>query len=504
MSKIKKLAGETAIYGLGSIVPRLLNFLLFPLHTRIFDPAAYGVISYLYVFVAFLNIVYTFGMETAYFRYATKPGADPKRVFNLAQTAVLIISVVLSGLFIIFAKPLASCLDIPGRSSYIILLAVIMFLDAAVAIPFAKLRLEKKAFRFALAKIINVLILVGLNLYFFLIAYWLAAKRFSLDFHLIAAYVKQTGYGIEYVFIANLIANAFYLLFFCRILLNWRPAFNREVLPGMLTYAYPIMLTGLAGMTNEMFSRWTLEWWLPPNFYPGKSSMYALGVFAACYKYAVFMSLTVQAFRFAAEPFFFSHASEKNSPELFARVNHFFIIVCSFILLAVTVNMDILKYLLGGQAYYEGLAVVPILLLGYLFLGVYYNFSVWFKLTDRTYYGTIITVGGAVLTIALNFILIPIAGYMGSSWASLLCYFLMAVSCYILGQRYYPIPYKNAQSTAYILLACFLIWFAEKVPLTNPLSAVGLHWLLMAVFLIIVYLIERKGIKESRYESNPK
>lgn len=504
MSKIKKLAGETAIYGFGSIVPRLLNFLLFPLHTRVFDPAAYGVISYLYVFVAFLNIVYTFGMETAYFRFATKAGADPARVFNLAQTAVLILSTVFSGLFIIFAHPLASCLSIPGRSSYIVLLAVIMFIDAAVAIPFAKLRLEKKAFWFALAKIVNVLILVGLNLYFFLFAYWLAVHQVSFDFHLISAYVKQSSYGIEYVFIANLVANAFYLVFFYRILLSWRPEFDKQVLPSLFTYAYPIMLTGLAGMTNEMFSRWTLEWWLPDNFYPGKSSMYALGVFAACYKYAVFMSLTVQAFRFAAEPFFFSHAAEKNSPELFARVNHFFIIVCSFILLAVTVNMDVLKYLLGGKAYYEGLAVVPILLLGYLFLGVYYNFSVWFKLTDRTYYGTIITVGGAVLTIALNFVLIPLAGYMGSSWASLICYFLMAVSCYWIGQRYYPIPYKNVQSAAYILLACFFIWIAQKAPLTNPLSAFGLHWLLMAVFLLIVYLVEKKNTGAADYESNPK
>jgi O-antigen/teichoic acid export membrane protein len=208
MSRIKKLAGETAIYGLGSIIPRLLNFLLFPLHTRIFDPAAYGVISYLYVFVAFLNIIYTFGMETAYFRYATKPGAAPAAVFNIAQTAVLLISGALSLIFIIFAAPLARCLDIPGRSHYIILLAIIMFIDAVVAIPFAQLRLEKKALRFAVAKIINVLLLVGLNIYFFLVAYWLSANQITFDFGLIAKYIKHSHYGMEYVFIANLLANA--------------------------------------------------------------------------------------------------------------------------------------------------------------------------------------------------------------------------------------------------------------------------------------------------------
>lgn len=493
MSKIKKLAGETAIYGLGSIVPRLLNFLLFPLHTRIFDPAAYGVISYLYVFVAFLNIVYTFGMETAYFRYATKVGAEPERAFNIAQTAVLLISATLSVSFIIFAKPLAGYLDIPGKSHYIVLLSVIMFIDAAVAIPFAQLRLEKKAFRFAFARIVNVLLLVGLNIYFFLIAYWLASHQMTFNFGLISEYVKKSPYGIEYVFIANLIANAFYLLFFYKILFKWRPTFDRQTLPAMLYYAYPIMLTGLAGMTNEMFSRWTLEWWLPDNFYPGKSSLYALGVFSACYKYAVFMSLAIQAFRFAAEPFFFSHAVDKNSPMLFSRVNHFFIILCSFILLAVSINMDILKYLLGGQAYYEGLKVVPILLLGYLFLGVYYNFSVWFKLTDRTYYGTLITVAGAILTILLNFMLIPMAGYMGSSWASLICYFFMAVACYALGQKYYPIPYKIWRGGAYILFAMGLIWVAEVSAIGNPGWACAFHFSLMGGFLIVAYFVEMKN-----------
>ncbi len=492
MSKIKKLAGETAIYGLGSIIPRLLNFLLFPLHTRVFDPAAYGVISYLYVFVAFLNIIYTFGMETAYFRFATKEGADPNRAFNLAQTAVLLISTALSVVFILFSQPLANAIGIPGKAQYLVLLSVIMFIDAAVAIPFAKLRLEKKPSRFAIAKIINVFLLVGLNLYFFLFSYWLVTKHITFNFQAITAYIQNSRFGIEYVFIANLVANAFYLFYFYRILLKWRPTFDRKIFPNMLSYAYPIMITGLAGMTNEMFSRWTLEWWLPPNFYPGKSSMYALGVFAACYKYAVFMSLTIQAFRFAAEPFFFSHAYEKNSPKLFARVNHFFIIICSFILLAVTINMDVLKYLLGGRAYYEGLKVVPILLLGYLFLGVYYNFSVWFKLTDRTYYGTFITIGGALLTIVLNFLFIPVSGYVGSSWASLICYFSMAVSCYWLGQKYYPIPYRNWRSFAYVVLACLLIWLSQFVAITSTITAFSFHCLLMAVYVAIAWLVETR------------
>jgi len=493
LSKISKLAGETALYGLGSIIPRFLNFLLFPLHTRVFNPEDYGVISYLYVFVAFLNIVYTFGMETAYFRFATKDGNDPKKVFNIAQTTVIILSLSLSGLFIVFASPLASSLSIQGKEHYIIWLAVIMFIDGVVALPFARLRLEKKPLRFAFARIVNVVILVGLNLYFFVIADWLIQGEISFDIKRLAeAATGDNRYGIEYVFLANLIANGFYILFFIKMLAAWRPGLDKGIFSSMFRYAYPVMLTGLAGMTNEMFSRWTLEWWLPDNFYHGKSSMYAIGVFSAAYKYAVIMSLAIQAFRFAAEPFFFSSAKDKNSPELFAKVNHYFVIVTSFILLAVTINIDVLRLLVGGEAYYEGLVTVPILLAGYLFLGVYYNLSIWFKLTDKTYYGTMITAGGAILTIVLNFVLIPVWGYVGSSWASLTCYFSMAVSCYLLGQKHFPIPYQWAISAGYILFSVALVFVSNQFTFDNQITATGFHLLIMAIFLLAVFLLERK------------
>ncbi|MBX2941845.1 MAG: polysaccharide biosynthesis C-terminal domain-containing protein [Cyclobacteriaceae bacterium] len=496
MSKISILAGETALYGLGSIVPRFLNFLLFPLHTRVFNPEDYGVVSYLYVFVAFLNIVYTFGMETAYFRYATKEGGDPKKIFNIAQTTVVVLSLAMSGIFILFANPIASGLSIPGKEHYIVWLAIIMFIDGVVALPFAKLRLEKKPLKFAFARIVNVLILIGLNLYFFIIADWLVQGGISFDIkRLTDAATTESKYGIEYVFLANLVANAFYILFFIKILAAWRPKIDKAIFASMFKYAYPVMLTGLAGMTNEMFSRWTLEWWLPDNFYAGKSSMYAIGVFSAAYKYAMIMNLAIQAFRFAAEPFFFSNAKDKNSPELFARVNHFFVIVTSFILLSVTINIDVLKFLVGGEAYYEGLVTVPILLAGYLFLGVYYNFSIWFKLTDKTYYGTIITVGGAILTIVLNFALIPVWGYVGSSWASLACYFSMAVACYLIGQKYYPIPYNITRGLAYILLAFFLVVLSKQITTSSQSMTTVFHIVLMLVFAIVAYLVERKKFK---------
>lgn len=225
--------------------------------------------------------------------------------------------------------------------------------------------------------------------------------------------------------------------------------------------------------------------------------MYAIGVFSAAYKYAVIMSLAIQAFRFAAEPFFFSNAANKNSPKLFAQVNHYFVIVTSFILLAVTINIDILKYLVGGSDYYEGLITVPILLAGYLFLGVYYNFSVWFKLTDKTYFGTVITLGGALITIILNFLLIPVWGYVGSSWASLACYFAMAMACYITGQRHYPIPYKIYSGFKYIILALVFVYLADLFPTTSQLLATSLHILCMIIFIAIAYLLERKSFSNN-------
>jgi O-antigen/teichoic acid export membrane protein len=256
-----------------------------------------------------------------------------------------------------------------------------------------------------------------------------------------------------------------------------------------------MLLTGLAGMTNEMFSRQTLDWWLPENFYPGQSPEYALGVFGACYKLAVLMSLAVQAFRYAAEPFFFSNASDKESPQLFARVNHYFIIVCCILLLGVVINLDILKYLLGDSQYWEGLPVVPILLLGYLFYGVYYNLNVWFKLTDKTYYGTIIMVTGAFITIVANYYLIPVAGYMGSSWATLTCYFTMTAICYVLGQKYYPIPYDVPKSLSYIVFTTLLAYAVNSIFIENQWAATSFHILVLLAYLFIVYLIEKKGLR---------
>jgi O-antigen/teichoic acid export membrane protein len=478
MSKIKKLAGETVLYGLGSILPRFLNFLLVYLHTDVFRPEAYGVITKLMAYVAVVNTIFMFGMETAYFRFASKPGADEKKIFNITQSVVLAISGFLSILFIVLSDPIATSLDVDGRGDLVIWLVLIMLIDASVAIPFARLRLQKRALKFVTGKLINIAILIGLNIYFLKFA------------------ASQPDIG--FVFLANLIANAFYLFFFGTILLSWRPVYDRELTPKVFSYSYPIMLTGLAGITNEMFSRITLEEWLPEGFYPGKSNEYALGVFGACYKFGVLMNLAIQAFRYAAEPFFFTNAAEKNSPQLFAKVNHYFVIVCCVLLLGVSVNLDILKYFLASSEYWEGLNIVPVLLLAYLFLGVYYNMSVWFKLTDRTYFGTIITVGGVLVTIIANYYLIPLYGYEGSAWAALMCYATMTVTCYLIGQKFYPIPYLIVKAFAYIGSTLFIIYAINKMQIGDEIVATLIHMLVVVAYVVVVFLIERKELLKSR------
>lgn len=479
MNKLKRLAGETALYGLGSIVPRMINFLQVPLYTiNMFSEAEYGEITKLYAYVAVVNIVYMFGMETAYFRFATKPNADPKRIFNLAQTSVILISGTLTLLMLSGAAPISSALE-ASNPSFVTWLVVTMFIDALVAVPFAQLRLQKKAFQFATAKILNVVIVLSLNYYFL---------KFNYD----------PSIGVGYVFLATLIANALFILFFIKTLLAWRPTWDKTLSPQMFGYAYPVMITGLAGMVNEMFSRSMLDWWLPENFYEGVSQKDAGGLFGAAYKFAVFMNLGVQAFRYAAEPFFFSNSQDKNSPKLFANINHFFVIACCIVWLGISINMDILKYLVG-ENFWLGLNIVPVLLLAYLLLGVYYNFSVWFKLTDKTHYGTLISIIGAVITVAGNYFLIPIAGFMGSAIAAVLCYAAMAAICFGLGQKYYPIPYWMSRDIGYIVFTGALIRLISNVQLDSQWLATGFHAVVIIAFLGLIYWIEKKNLSRSTH-----
>jgi O-antigen/teichoic acid export membrane protein len=492
LSTLRKLAGETVIYGASSILGRLLNYLLVPYYTYVFAAGQYGIITEFYAYVAFLNVLYTYGMETAYFRFATTNRSDEPAVFNKATSAILFTSLIFSGLLFLLATPITTALDYPGKEHYIRWFALILAIDAVVAIPFARLRLQGKSVYFAVAKLINILINIGLNI-FFLSVFPGIIRGESLGFlEPIARLIYNPGYSVEYVFLANLLANASLLVLLWKAFSGFRITLPWNALKPMLTYAYPILFAGLAWVTNEMLSRWALRFWLPEGFYPGLTNEAALGVFGAVYKFSVFMSLAVQAFRYAAEPFFFSRAADKNSPHLFSTVSHAFILFGCIIVLAVSINLDLLQYVLRQEVYRQGMHVVPVLLFANLFLGIYYNVSIWYKLTDKTHYSMWIAGGGAILTVLLNYLLIPVAGYEGSSWVTLIVYLSMAAVCYGIGQRYYPIPYPVVRDIAYILITALLIGLVHELSVENMVLLVLFRFIIILAFTGLIIVLERK------------
>jgi len=507
MSIAKKLASQTAIYGVSSIVGRVLNYLLVPIYTAHFAAAEYGIVTGLYAYVSFLNVVFTYGLETTFFRFANRSGEDRRELYSRTLSLLLLTSVVFTGLLALLAQPLLALLHLPpGHSAYAVWIALILGLDAVAALPFARLRLENKARKFATIRFLNVLLQVGLNLFFIVLCP--AVLRSAPGSTMVALRplvqaVYNPDLGVGYVFLSNLAASALTLLLLAHELLDFRFRWLRlGFLRPLLAYALPLMLMGLAGMVNETLDRLLLPIYLPEGFYPGISSLGAVGVYGACYKLSIFMSLIIQAFRYAAEPFFFAQSTEKNSPATFALVLKWFTLCCAFIFVGISLNLSWVGPLfLRRPEYLTGLGVVPILLLANLFLGVYYNLSVWFKLTDKTYFGTYIGAAGAVLTIALNIALIPVMGYMGSAWATLACYFMMAALCWWLGERHFPVPYPVGRLLGWLLAAVVLVVLGQAVVRGLPAgSAAGyaLGLALPLLFAAAVYGVEvRRGMRRA-------
>lgn len=492
MSIAKKLVGQTAAYGLSSIVGRALNYLLVPVHTYVFHAEAFGVVSFLYAFVAFFNILYTYGMETAFFRFANKPENDPKEVYNRVLSAIILTSTVFTGILLFFSQPIADYAGIPEHKQYVQWLAIVLAIDAIVALPFAWLRHQNKAIKFATVKLVNIFLTVGANTFFFLLMRQIAAGEYLQSLQPLALRLYSKEFGIGYIFLINLVANALLIPMLWKELSIFRFRLNFEQLKPMLAYAWPLLFMGLAGMVNEVIDRIMLERFLPEGFYPNRSNFAAVGIYSACYKLAIFMTLAIQAFRYAAEPFFFSQAQEKDSPQAFALIMKWFVIVCSFIFLFVSANAELFADLfLRRPEYHEGLMVVPVLLLANLFLGIYYNLTIWFKLTDKTHFGTYISFGGAAITVLFNLLLIPVLGYMGSAIATLLCYTGMALVTYLLGNKHYPIPYPVKNILSYIALATLLVVAAYAIPVEDFWLRLVYQLALSGVFLAVVWLRER-------------
>ncbi len=456
MARLRTLAGQTVVYGVSGILGRLINFALVPLYTSVFVEAEYGIVIELYAYVAFLNVLYSYGFETSFFRHATKE-QDYSGYFNVAQTSLLISSLLFSGILVLLANPIAQFIEYPDNSIYIIWLAIIIAIDAIVVIPFARLRLEGKGVRFATFRMINILINVGLNLFFILFCPWFIANHPDASIALWIERIYSPEIGVGYVFISNMVANAFYLVFFLPDLLRVRLTLDKRW-KTMFNYAAPLLIVGLAGVMIDTLSRTMIKYWLPEGFYQGKTSQDILGIFGACFKLSVFMTLAVQAFRYAFEPFFFSESTNKDSPDLLSKVMNYFIIFGAFAWMMISLLLpDIGPIFLQSDVYLEGLDIVPWLLGGGLFLGIYYNLSVWYKLTDKTIYGAYINIFGASMTVGLNIWLIPIMGYMGSAITTFVVYGTMMVISYLYSKKHYPIPYKVGRGLFYLGLAGGLI-----------------------------------------------
>lgn len=488
MSILKKLAGETLSYGFSTILGRSLNFLLVFVHTWAFLPAELGVNIKLYGYVAIANIIYTYGMETAYFRFAKEA---PAKYYELIMTAIIVTSGLFSLFLFMLADPIMLQLGYPGKGIFLNWLALILAIDAITAIPFAKLRLENKIKTFVKAKIVSILINVGLNLFFLMLLKPLHTGEIQLNVPPFFRELYSPGIGAGYIFLANLIANASLFYWLSAEFKAYRWRWDWIEFKALWVYAYPLMFMSLAAMFNLMFDRLLLESYLPEGFYPGKSSQDALGIYGNCYKLSVFMSLAIQAFKYSAEPFFLGKKTSENSKENLALITHWFVIVCTFLWVGISCNLFWIKTLFLRQAiYWEGIEIVPILLLANLFLGIYYTQSVWFKQTNKTYFGTLITLIGLVVTLIGNILFIPIVGYMACAYAFLASSFVMASLCYLGGQKYSPTPYRWKSDLFYILLGGILIYAAQALSSSSPLPQLINQN--TAIICLLIYLMVRE------------
>jgi len=476
LSALRNLAGQTAIYGLSSIVARFLNFLLTPLYTSrgVFPPEEYGVITSFYAWAAFLTVLLTFGMETTYFRFANRKEVDARRAYGTAFFAVALIAVpfMLAGLLL--NGPIAAAMRYPEHGRLVWMLALALGLDALTAVPMARLRQEGRAWRFVAVNMVNIGVTVALSLWFF-------AYRKPLD----------PGIGVGHVFLINLVASAVKCLL---LVPAWpRPAqFDRTLLAPMRAFAWPLAIAGLAGMVNETADRAVMKFLLPEGIADAQ-----LGIYGACYKLAVLITLFIQAFRLGAEPFFFSHAKEQDSKETFARIMNVFVAVCMAAFLGVMLFIDLFKWFIPNPAYHVGLRVVPVLMLANVFLGIYYNQSVWYKLTDRTRAGGIIALIGAAITLVLLFALVPRMGYMGAAWATFVCYATMAAISHAWGRAHYPVPYNVTRVMLYMAGAVLSWWISTRLPVEGA-ARYALNAGLFALFVVVAWRVEAADVRAIR------
>ena len=473
---IKTLAKDTAVYGISSMVGRFLNWCLVPLYTHVFDAGEYGIVTLVYSVVALLMVVLTYGMETGFFRFANhERWSNPIQVYTTAMSAISLSSVLFVGIVFIGLSNWAHWLDCSNHPSYVWIMGITVAIDAFTSLPFAYLRYQRRSVRFAGLKIISIVLNILFNIFFIIILPSIAEwPVFRL--------LWNEDFGVGYIFLSNLLSSFITLiLLFPELKVKW--SFSRRLLREMFAYSFPLLVLGLAGIMNQ-----TLDKILYPMLITDKGeAMSGLGIYGANYKIAIIMVMFIQAFRFAYEPFIFARNKQKgDNKEAYSDAMKWFVISSMFIFVSVMMLLDVVKWFIAPE-YFSGLSVVPIIMLAELFFGIFFNLSVWYKVSDRTYWGSLFSIIGLSVTIGANAWLVPIYGYMGCAWAALCCYGVMMLLSWIVGRILHPIDYDMKSVVFYCFAGIGLWWLVDFIT-AQMNDNVALCWCIK-ISAILFYLL---------------
>ena len=458
MGKLQTIAKDTAIYGLSSIIGRFLNYLLVPLYTAQLSAASggYGVITNMYAYVALILVILTFGMETTYFRFTNKTHTDSQVVYSTTLISVGAVSAIFAALVIIFITPISQVMGYGDHPEWVWVMALTVAIDAFLCIPFAHLRQQKKAIKFAALKLLNIIVSIILNVFYFA---WMDGK------------------DVGYAFYINLACTAMLAVCLITEYTGFRWRLDKKLLRTMLSYSWPILVLGIAGILNQ-----TADKMLFPYIYEGshEEMLEQLGIYGACSKIAMIMAMITQAFRFAYEPIVFSGVKEKGQHEMYEQAMKYFIIFTLLAFLLVVGYIDILKYIIRNSDYWVGLKVVPIVMVAEIMMGIYFNLSFWYKITDKTIWGAWFSGIGCVVLLAVNYIFVPKYGYMACAWGGVAGYGVAMATSYFVGQKYYPLNYPLKDIALYTILAA--IAFTVMTLLHEKLSM----WLSIAINTLLI------------------
>jgi O-antigen/teichoic acid export membrane protein len=487
LASIKKLASQTLWYGTSSIFARFLNYLLTPYLTLKFrGTVEYGKMSLIFALIPFLYTLVVFAFETAYFRFMQRKEFKSD-VYNTLSTSLLLSTLLIIGLTILNRESVASFIGLSDHPEYVTLCAFIIGFDALSTLPFAMLRHENRPKKFAAIRITSILLNIATVYFFLSICPSIIKKNPNSILH----FIYSPRFGVAYVLVGTLVGALFQFLALSKEWLIVKLQINKELWKEVMIYALPLTIAGFAGMINETFDRVMLQRWSPLK---GDAATFEVGIYSACYKLSILISLFIQAFRMGAEPFFFKQSTEQNAPRVYARVMKFFVITICGMFLFVSLYLDIWKYFIRDEKMWAGLKVVPILLLANMFLGIYINLSIWYRLSRKTTAGAYITLIGAAITIVINFIFIPYFSYMACAWATFLCYGTMMVISYLWGQKSYPVPYAWKKLLAYIVIVVILYLIHHSIISNWHSDALNytVATLFLTIFGLFIYRVEKK------------